>query len=225
MPDQSQTSPFSFSCQGGLVLNQPTFNMQPGQALELLNFEPDIDGGYRRISGFRKQVNHIVPQTSASTEKVLMVAQFANKIVAARGTKIFSSASTELATAIASGTGMTGSGTITVDSTTGFSSSGTLQINSEIFTYTGVSSTTFTGVTRAASSTTAAAHAVDDVVSESWTEKDTGRTSADKYNFERFNFDGNDKLIVVDGSNDPTVFNTSIAATDVTASSVEGANM
>ena len=76
MPDQSQTSPFSFSCQGGLVLNQPTFNMQPGQALELLNFEPDIDGGYRRISGFRKQVNHIVPQTSASTEKVLMVAQF-----------------------------------------------------------------------------------------------------------------------------------------------------
>jgi hypothetical protein len=73
MPDQSQTSPFSFSCQGGLVLNQPTFNMQPGQALELLNFEPDIDGGYRRISGFRKQVNHIVPQTSASTEKAEQV--------------------------------------------------------------------------------------------------------------------------------------------------------
>ena len=223
MADLSRTQPFAFSCEGGLVLNQPTFNMQPGQALELLNFEPDIDGGYRRITGFRKQVNHIVPQTSASTEKVLMVAQFANKIVAARGTKIFSSASTELATAIASDTGMTGSGTITVDSTTGFSSSGTLQINSEIFTYTGVSSTTFTGVTRAASSTTAAAHSVDDVVSESWTEKDTGRTSAGKYKFERFNFDGNDKLIVVDGSNDPTVFNTSIAATDVTASSVEGA--
>ena len=44
---------------------------------------------------------------------------------------------------------MTGSGTINVDSTTGFSSSGTLQINSEIFTYTGITSTTFTGVTRA----------------------------------------------------------------------------
>ena len=157
MPDQSQSSPFSFACQGGLVLNQPTFNMQPGQALELQNFEPDIDGGYRRINGFRKYVNHIVPQTSASTEKVLMVAEFANKIIAARGQKIFSSASTELATAIASGTGMTGSGTITVDSTTGFSSSGTLQINSEIFTYTGVTSTTFTGVTRATSSTSAAA--------------------------------------------------------------------
>ena len=223
MPELSQTQPFSFPCEGGLVLNQPTFNMQPGQALELQNFEPDIDGGYRRINGFRKHVNHIVPQTSASTEKVLMVVQFANKIVAARGTKVFSSASTELSIAIASGTGMTGSGTITVDSTTGFSSSGTLQINSEIFTYTGVTSTTFTGVTRATSSTSAAAHSVDDAVSESWTEKDTGRTSAGKYGFERFNFDGNDKLIIVDGNNDPTVFNTSLSATDVTESTVEGA--
>ena len=152
-----------------------------------------------------------------------MVAEFANKVIAARGEKILSSASTELPTIIASGTSMTGSGTITVDSTTGFSSSGTLQINSEIFTYTGVTSTTFTGVTRATSSTSAAAHAVDDVVSESWTERDTGRTNAGKYNFETFNFDGNDKFIVVDGVNDPTVFNTSLSATDVTASSVEGA--
>ena len=217
MPDLSQTQPFSFSCQGGLVLNQPTFNMQPGQALELENFEPDIDGGYRRIDGFKKFVNHIVPQTSSSTEEVLMVVNFANKIVAARGQKIFSSASTELATAIASDTTMSGSGTITVDSTTGFSSSGTLQINSEIFTYTGVTSTTFTGVTRATSSTSAAAHAVNDVVSESWTERDTGRSSSSRYNFERFNFDGNDKLVVVDGDNAPTFFNSAMSATDITS--------
>ena len=217
MPDLSQTQPFSFSCQGGLVLNQPTFNMQPGQALELENFEPDIDGGYRRIDGFKKFVNHIVPQTSSSSEEVLMVVNFANKIVAARGQKIFSSASTELATAIASDTTMSGSGTITVDSTTGFSSSGTLQINSEIFTYTGVTSTTFTGVTRATSSTSAAAHAVNDVVSESWTERDTGRSSASRYNFERFNFDGNDKLVVVDGDNAPTFFNSAMSATDITS--------
>ncbi len=124
MPDQSQVSPFAFPCQGGLVLNQPTFNMQPGQALELENFEPDIDGGYRRIDGFQKFVNQIVPQTSSSSEEVLMVVNFADKIVAARGQKIFSSASTELATAITSDATMSGSGTITVDSTTGFSSSG-----------------------------------------------------------------------------------------------------
>ena len=223
MPDLAQTQPFAFTCEGGLVKNASTFIMQPGQALELLNFEPDIKGGYRRISGFRRQINHVVPFTTASSEKVLMVAFFNNNILAARGEKIFSSASTELSLKILQATGMTGSGTISVDSTTGFSSSGTLQINSEIFTYTGKTSTTFTGVTRATSSTSAAAHAVDDVVSESWTEKDTGRTSASKYSFERFNFDGNDKIIVTDGNNDPTVFNTSLSATDVTESTVEGA--
>tara|TARA_B100000530_G_scaffold65020_1_gene38178 strand:- start:6701 stop:8449 length:1749 start_codon:yes stop_codon:yes gene_type:complete len=232
MPDLSQTQPFAFTCEGGLVKNRSTFIMQPGQALELLNFEPDIKGGYRRINGFKNYVNQIVPQTSASSEKVLMSALFNNNIVAARGEKIFTSASTELGTlstnAIAADTSMTGSSTITVKSTSGFSSSGTLQINSEQFTYTGKTATTFTGVTRAVNSTTAAAHSASGetaqtVVSESWTVRDTGRTNAGKYTFERFNFDGNEKLIVTDGVNDPTVFNTSFSATDVTESSVEGA--
>ena len=127
--------------------------MKPGQALELLNFEPDIDGGYRRISGFSKYVTAIVPQTSASSEEVLMVATFGSTVVAARGEKIFSA-------------------------TPGGSS---------------------------------------------WTERYSGRSSAGTYDFERFNFDGNDKLIVVDGTNDPTVFDTSFSATDITTSSVEGA--
>ena len=225
MPDLSQAQPAAFNCEGGLVLNRSTFLMQPGEALELENFEPDIEGGYRRINGFRKYVNQQVPQTSSSGEKILMVANFADKVLAARGEKIFSSASTELGTKIVSTTGMTGSGTITVDSTTGFSSSGTLQINDELFTYTGVTSTSFTGVTRAATSTTAANHAIDDVVSESWTERDTGRTSADKYSFERYNFDGNEKIIVVDGANAPTIFNSSLSATDVSESSVAGSTI
>ncbi len=225
MPDLSQAQPAAFNCEGGLVLNRSTFLMQPGEALELENFEPDIEGGYRRINGFRKYVNQQVPQTSDSSEKILMVANFADKVIAARGEKIFSSASTELAVKIVSTTGMTGSGTITVDSTTGFSSSGTLQINDELFTYTGVTSTTFTGVTRAATSTTAANHALDDVVSESWTERDTGRTSAGKYSFERYNFDGNEKIIVVDGANAPTIFNSSLSATDVGESSVSGSTI
>jgi hypothetical protein len=196
--------------------------MQPGEALELENFEPDIEGGYRRISGFRKFVNQIVPQTSSSSEKILMVLTFQNKVLAARGEKIYNSASTELSAVIAADTGMTGSGTISVDSTTGFSSSGTLQINSEKFTYTGVTASTFTGVTRAASSTSAAAHVIDDVVSLDWTEIDSGRTNAVKYRVERFNFDGTDKIIVVDEANAPTVFNSSLSATDVSESSVAG---
>ena len=234
MPDSSQVSPSAFICEGGLIANRSTFIMQPGQAIELENFEPDIEGGYRRISGYQRHVRQIVPHTSSSDESVLMVTSFADKILAARGEKIFSSAVTDLgrgaSNAIAQGTAMTGSGTITVKSTTGFSSSGTIQIDSEQFTYTGVTSTTFTGVTRAVNSTSAAAHtATSDssrtVVSESWTERDTGRTNAGKYSFERFNFDGTEKIVVVDGVNDPTVFNSSLSATDVTASAVEGASI
>ena len=76
MPDLSQTQPSAFVCEGGLVKSRSTFIMQPGQALELLNFEPDIEGGYKRIQGFKKFVNHIVPQTSSSSEEVLLTAFF-----------------------------------------------------------------------------------------------------------------------------------------------------
>ena len=225
MPDLELqgVSPLSFNCEGGLVLNRSTFIMQPGQALELENFEPDVGGGYKRMLGFRPFVNQIVPETSSSGEAVLMSTQFNNFVLAARGEKIFSSASSELSQGIASTTAMTGAGTLNLDSTDGFSSSGTVQINSEIFTYTGKTALTLTGVTRATSSTTAAAHAVNDVVSETWTVRDTGRTNAARYNFERYNFDGNEKIIVVDQTNAPTIFNTSLSATDVSNSAVAGA--
>ena len=72
MADEAQLSPFVFACQGGLVLDSSTFAMQPGMALELQNFEPDIRGGYRRISGYTTWNSNIVPQTASSTEKVLM---------------------------------------------------------------------------------------------------------------------------------------------------------
>jgi len=153
MPDLSQTAPVAFNCQGGLVLNRSTFMMQPGEALELQNFEPDIEGGYRRINGFSKYLSAIVPATSSDSEKILMVATFGDLVVAARGEKIFSG-------------------------TAGGSS---------------------------------------------WTERDTGRTSAGKYSFERYNFDGNSKLIVVDGANAPTFFNMAMSATDVSNSDVAGA--
>jgi len=152
MADQSQTVPSAFNCEGGLVLNKSTFMMQPGEALELRNFEPAVEGGYRRINGFSKYVSAVVPFTSSSAEKVLMVATFGDVVLAARGTSIFSA-------------------------TPGGSS---------------------------------------------WTSRDSGRTGALKYNFERFNFDGTDKIIVVDGTNAPTVFNSSLAATDVSDSSVVG---
>mgnify|MGYP003649416411 FL=1 len=234
MADESQVTPSAFVCEGGLIANRSTFIMKPGEALQLENFEPDVEGGYKRIRGYQRHVRHVVPQTSSSDEPVLLTTTFANKVIAARGQKIFSSATTSLGTsssnAIAANDSMTGSGVITVISTTGFSSSGALQIDDEQFTYTGVTSTTFTGVTRATNSTTAAIHTASSdttrtVVSESWTERDTGRSNAGKYSLERFNFDGTNKIVLVDGANAPVVFNTSIVATDISESSVAGANI
>jgi len=96
MADEAQLSPYVFACEGGLVLDQPTFKMQPGMALELENFEPDTRGGYRRINGYVKWNSNIVPQTASSTEKVLMSAFFAgnSKVIAARGEKVFEAGTT-----------------------------------------------------------------------------------------------------------------------------------
>jgi len=234
MPDTAETQHFPFICEGGLVSNRSTFIMKAGEALQLENFEPDVEGGYRRISGFKKHIRSVVPVTSTSDEAVLLVTFFNNNIIAARGEKIFSSASTDLGTgpasAITSGTTMSGSGTVIVKNTSGFNSSGSFVINSEEFTYTGKTATTFTGVTRSTNSTSAAAHSASsdsarNVISETWTVRDTGRTNASKYSFERFNYDGGDKIILVDGVNAPVVLNTSLATTDVSTSSVAGANV
>jgi len=244
MPDSSQVQPAAFNCEGGLVLNRSTFLMQPGEALVLENFEPDVEGGYRRINGFRKFINHVVPQTSSSSERVIGIANFNNKVIAARGEKIYNAGSTELAEAITQTATMAGSGVIKVNSILGFTSSGTLQINggtqadgtgpgggvgvdiTEIFTYTGVNSSVnpneFTGVTRSTSSTPAASHFSNVVVSSSWTQIDTGRTNASKYRFERFNYNGTDKIVFVDEVNAPVVFDSSFNAVDVSNSAVAG---
>jgi hypothetical protein len=226
VPDSSQTQPAAFNCEGGLVLNRSSFLMQPGEALVLENFEPDVEGGYRRMNGFRRYVNHIVPHTASINEKVIGVAKFGNKVIACRGEKIFSAASTELSFAITAAATMSGSGTIIVDSVAGFATSGTLQIDSELFTYTGVDSASkpneFTGVTRSSASTTATAHVTKITVSSTWTEIDTGRTNASKYRFERFNYNGNEKLICVDEVNAPVIFNLALSATDVSTASVAG---
>ena len=231
MPDLSQAQPQAFNCEGGLVLNRSTFMMQPGEALELQNFEPDVSGGYRRIDGYQKYINQTVPITSSSTSKILMSAIFGDNVVVAREEKIFTTASTELSAVIAADTTMSGSGTIQVDSTNGFSSSGTIQINNEAFAYTGKTSTTFTGVTRAqtnslSASTTAAKHLINDVVSENFTSKVTSRSDAGIYTYERYNFDGNDKFIMTSGgTGDPIIANTSLSfsAIDSTTNAGSGA--
>ena len=145
MPDTSIISPYVVKLGGGLILNRDSFSMPPGAASELINFEPDVAGGYRRINGYAKYNSNIVPQTSASTEKVLGVAVFKNKIVAARGTKVF-----------------------------------------------------FGGATG------------------SWTEIDSGRTSAGRYDFTIYNFNNTEKIAYADGVNRASIFDGS-SVTDINA--------
>ena len=81
-------NPYVVNLKGGLVLNKSQFEMEPGEAMELTNFEPDIGGGYRRISGFEKFNTNVV--TSGSTSgAILMVAVFEDQVIAARGTEVF----------------------------------------------------------------------------------------------------------------------------------------
>ena len=59
--------------------------------------------------------------------------------------------------------------TITVDDTSSFASSGQIGISGEVITYTGKTSTTFTGCTRGTNNTTAEAHNDNDPVGEVYT--------------------------------------------------------
>jgi hypothetical protein len=88
MPTTDLISPFVVSCAGGLTLNKDVFSMQPGEALQLQNFEPDIEGGYRRINGSVKYNTNIVPQVASADERVVMSAIFNGQVYAARGGSI-----------------------------------------------------------------------------------------------------------------------------------------
>ena len=67
MPTTDLISPFVVSCAGGLTLNKDVFSMQPGEALILQNFEPDIKGGYRRVSGTALYNSTVIPEGSSNS--------------------------------------------------------------------------------------------------------------------------------------------------------------
>jgi len=103
MPTADLISPFVVSCAGGLTLNKDVFSMQPGEALQLQNFEPDIEGGYRRVQGNTKYNTNIVPQVVSANEKVVMSAIFNGQVYAARGGSIQRGASTGSWTSVTTG--------------------------------------------------------------------------------------------------------------------------
>ena len=67
MPTKRQTYPIEF--REGLITNMSPLQQginSPGSARELKNFEPSVEGGYRRILGFDKYDSNIVPPYGAS---------------------------------------------------------------------------------------------------------------------------------------------------------------
>ena len=62
----ARVQPSVVSLGGGLILNKDVFSMSPGEALQLRNFEPDIEGGYKKVLGTSKYITNICPQVSES---------------------------------------------------------------------------------------------------------------------------------------------------------------
>ena len=62
MPTNRQTYPIKFS--GGLITNMSPLQQgmeMPGSARILRNFEPSIEGGYKRILGYDKYDLDVIP--------------------------------------------------------------------------------------------------------------------------------------------------------------------
>ena len=88
------------------------------------------------------------------------------------------------------GTGGIGS-TITVDDTTGFPSAGVIKVESELISYTGITSTSLTGITRGVNGTSTAAHSDNTSIEvfTGWGEASlTSTTSLDPANWSLDNF-------------------------------------
>ena len=138
MPDRLQTYPVQF--QGGLITNISQLQQgiqMPGSASVLINFEPSIDGGYRRIRGFSKYDSNEV----TGSGPMRGVFYFGGAVYAVRDENVYVSG---------------GSGWTSITDNATYSSS---------------------GVT------------LDDVTS--------------LVRFEKFNYDGNNTMIIVDGTNYP----------------------
>jgi hypothetical protein len=83
-----QLTSFKVICEGGLNSNNNHLELSerfPGSATELLNFEPSLFGGYRRLSGY-EPLDEDYPEVDAvdATGKILALAVYDNNILTAR---------------------------------------------------------------------------------------------------------------------------------------------
>jgi len=83
-----------FQAEGGLIVNDNVVGRTEGEATTLVNFEPSIFGGYRRITGHSKYSTTEL----AGTGKVLGVAVYNAGVVAARQNTVYFGTGTSWAT-------------------------------------------------------------------------------------------------------------------------------
>ena len=100
MPDTSAISPVTVSLGGGLILDKDDFSMQPGAATELQNFEPSLQGGYRRLSGSVKFDDDQVDGSNT----ILGIKVFKTGVLAAAGSVLKFSTGTGWGSSIATRT-------------------------------------------------------------------------------------------------------------------------
>ena len=84
------SQPFALPCRGGLNvnLNQLELMALPGSATELLNFEVDPDGGYRRINGFSLFGGGSSARPN-SGNAILGMSVYADGLIVCSGTGVF----------------------------------------------------------------------------------------------------------------------------------------
>ncbi len=85
-----RAQPYTVACEGGLVTasNQIDLLRTPGTAIELQNFEISVEGGYRRINGFKKYgATPTQPTGGAST--IQGIIPYADGVIVCASTNIY----------------------------------------------------------------------------------------------------------------------------------------
>lgn len=88
-----QTYPIVFT--GGLISNMDRIQQGsqfPGSATELVNFEPSVEGGYRKVLGYQKWCDFPVPTVSGNSVNAVFLMN-PSKVVAVKGTNYYLSES------------------------------------------------------------------------------------------------------------------------------------
>lgn len=210
MPDRWQTFPVEF--RGGLVTNMSPLQQginAVGTATILRNFEPSIEGGYRRIKGFEKYDTNALSNTGL----IRGLTYYANQVYAVRGDDLFRSSGSGW-TQVSDTTAFPAS-TATADVNGAVSASTTLVVDNNsgtikagmVITGTGIVGTvTVASLTDQNNLVMSSAQTIADNAALTFTETSPTIGGSGKVRSLLFDFDGTDKLMLVDGVGKPYTF-------------------